>query len=156
MPNKVWLYANVGPELTQYDVDVDAAALTRRETVSLPANVQYAWPHASRQFLYVATSDSASGMGPAGSNHHVTALRIDGATGALTQHGAPIPLPTRPIHMATDIPSRHILVAFNNPSAIRVYRINADGSAGAEVVQLVGSTRASSPIRCAQRRTTGR
>ena len=43
MPNKVWLYANVGPELTQYDVDVDAAALTRRETVSLPANVQYAW-----------------------------------------------------------------------------------------------------------------
>ena len=44
------------------------AALTRRETVSLPANVQYAWPHASRRFLYVATSDSASGMGPAGNN----------------------------------------------------------------------------------------
>ena len=79
MANKVWLYANVGPELTQYDVDVDAATLTRRDTVSLLANVQYAWPHASRQFLYVATSDSASGMGPAGTNHHVTALRIDGA-----------------------------------------------------------------------------
>ena len=156
MPNKVWLYANVGPELTQYHVDVDAAALTRRETVSLPANVQYAWPHASRQFLYVATSDSASGMGPAGSNHHVTALRIDGATGALTQHGAPIPLPTRPIHMATDIPSRHILVAFNNPSAIRVYRINADGSAGAEVVQRGGIDAGIFAIRCAQRRTTGR
>jgi 6-phosphogluconolactonase (cycloisomerase 2 family) len=133
--SKVWLYANVGPELTQYDVDVGAAALTRRETVSLPANVQYAWPHASRQFLYAATSDSASGMGPAGTNHHVSALRIDGATGALSQHGAPMPLPTRPIHMATDIPSRHILVAFNNPSAISVYRIKADGSAGAEVAQ---------------------
>ena len=66
MPDKVSLYANVGPELTQYDMDVDAATLTRRDTVSLPANVQYAWPHASRQFLYVATSDSASGMGPAG------------------------------------------------------------------------------------------
>jgi 6-phosphogluconolactonase (cycloisomerase 2 family) len=135
MPNKVWLYANVGPALTQYDVDVDAAMLTRRDAVTLPANVQYAWPHASRQFLYVATSDSASGMGPAGTNHHVTALRIDGATGVLSQHGAPTPLPTRPIHMATDIPSRHILVAFNNPSAIRVYRINADGSAGTEVAQ---------------------
>ena len=63
------------------------------------------------------------------------AAHRSGATGALTQHGAPIPLPTRPIHMATDIPSRHILVAFNNPSAIRVYRINADGTPGAEVAQ---------------------
>jgi 6-phosphogluconolactonase (cycloisomerase 2 family) len=74
-------------------------------------------------------------MGAAGSNHHVTALRIDRATGALSLHGASIPLPTRPIHMATDIPSEHVLVAFNNPSAIRVYRINADGTPGAEVTQ---------------------
>ena len=36
MANKVWLYATVGPELTQYDVDVDAATLTRRDTVGLP------------------------------------------------------------------------------------------------------------------------
>ena len=63
MPNKVSLYASVGPELTQYEVDVDAATLTRRGTVGLPANVQYVWPHASRRYLYVATSDSASGMG---------------------------------------------------------------------------------------------
>jgi 6-phosphogluconolactonase (cycloisomerase 2 family) len=136
MPNKVWLYANVGPELTHYDVDVDAATLTRRGTVSLPANLQYAWPHASRRFLYVASSDSAPGMGPAGSNHHVTALRIDPETGTLAQHGAPILLPTRPVHMSTDIPSRFILVAFNNPSAVRVYRINDDGTPGDEVVPL--------------------
>lgn len=129
------LYASVGPELTQYDVDVDAATLTRRGTVTLPANVQYAWPHASRRFLYVASSDSASGMGAAGNTHHVSAFRIDAATGALTPHGAPIRLPTRPIHMATDIPSDYILVAFNNPSAIRVYRINADATPGDEVVQ---------------------
>ena len=111
------------------------AALTRRATVSLPANVQYVWPHASRRFLYAATSDSASGMGPAGNTHHVTALGIDPASGALSPHGAPISLPTRPIHMATDIPSQFILVAFNNPSAIRVYRINADGTPGEEVAQ---------------------
>lgn len=128
------LYANVGPELTQYDLDVDAATLTRRGTVTLPASVQYAWPHASRKFLYVATSDSASGMGPAGNTHHVTALRI-GDGGALSSHGAPIPLPTRPIHMATDVPSQYILVAFNNPSALRVYRINSDGTPGEEVKQ---------------------
>ena len=66
MPNKVSLYASVGSELTHYDVDVEHAALTRRATVGLPANVQYVWPNASRRFLYAATSDSASGMGPVG------------------------------------------------------------------------------------------
>ena len=134
MPNKVSLYANVGPELTHYDVDVDAAMLTRRGTVSLPANVQYAWPHAARPFLYVATSDSASGTGPAGNTHHVTAFGI-GPTGELRQRGEPIPLPTRPVHMSTDIPSRYLLVAFNNPSAVRVYRINGDATPGEEVAQ---------------------
>ena len=43
--------------------------------------------------------------------------------------------PTRPIHMSTDIPSENILVAFNNPSALRVYRINQDFTPGEEVKQ---------------------
>ena len=43
------LYASVGPELTHYDVDVEASTLTRRGTVGLPASVQYVWPHASRR-----------------------------------------------------------------------------------------------------------
>ena len=135
MTNQISLYASVGADLTQYDVDVDAATLTRRGTVTLPANVQYVWPHASRRHLYVATSDSASGMGKPGNTHHVTAFSIDPASGALSPHGAPIRLPTRPIHMATDIPSDHILVAFSNPSAIGVYRINADATPGEEVAQ---------------------
>src|SRR6266851_8660527 len=121
---KVALYANVGAELTHYDVDIAGAALTKKATVALPAAVQYAWPHASRRYLYVASSSSAPGYGTAGTEHHVTAFRIDPASGALTPHGAPIRLPTRPIHMSTDIPSQNILVAFNNPSAVRVYRIN--------------------------------
>ena len=129
------LYASVGPDLTHYEVDVATCLLTRRATISCPANVQYVWPHASRRFLYSASSDSASGMGRAGTNHHVTAFRIDPATGALSQHGQPIPLPHRPIHMATDMPSEHILVAFNNPPAVRVYKINPDGTPGAEVAQ---------------------
>jgi 6-phosphogluconolactonase (cycloisomerase 2 family) len=132
---KVALYANVGPELTQYDVDVENATLTKRGTVTLPAGVQYAWPHASRRYLYVASSSSASGYGKAGTEHHVTAFRIDPASGALTKHGESIPLPTRPIHMTTDIPSEFILVAFNNPSALRVYRINKDFTPGEEVKQ---------------------
>ena len=132
---KVALYANVGADLTHYDVDVAGAALNRRATYTLPAGVQYAWPHASRRYLYVATSSSASGYGPAGTEHHVSAFAIDPASGALTPHGAPIKLPTRPIHMSTDIPSENILVAFNNPSALRVYRINKDFTPGAEVTQ---------------------
>src|SRR5437879_40809 len=134
--NRVALYASVGPELTHYEVDVDGAALVRRGTFPLPANVHYAWPHASRRFLYVASSDSASGIGGVvGRNHHVTALSIDPATGALSSHGAPIELPTRPIHMTTDITSEHILVAFSNPSGLCVYRVNRDGTPGAEIGQ---------------------
>ncbi len=132
---RVALYASVGPELTQHDVDVEAAALVRRGTVRLPANVHYAWPHASGRYLYVASSDSAPGAGSAGDKHHVTAFRVDEASGALTPHGHPIPLPNRPIHMTTDIPSEHLLVAFSNPSAIRVYRVNPDATPGAEVRQ---------------------
>lgn len=129
------LYANVGPKLMQYDVDVAAATLSRRATVTLPANVQYAWPHASRRYLYVASSDTAPGTGPAGTTHHVSAFDIEPGTGALTPHGAPCRLPHRPVHMATDIPSEHVLVAFNNPSGVRVYRINSDATLGAEVIQ---------------------
>lgn len=129
------LYANVGPDLTHYDVDVEALTLTRRGTVTLPANVQYAWPHRSRRLLYVATSDTAPGNDAVpGRCHHITALAIDGS-GALGVHGAPVELPTRPIHLSTDIPCENILVAFNKPSAFRVYRINPDGTPGEEVRQ---------------------
>ncbi len=134
MPKTV-LYASVGPNTTQYDIDVAACTLTPKGTVSSPANVQYIWPHANRKFLYAASTDSGSGMAGGGTNHHVTAYRIDPVSGALSQHGTPIPLPTRPIHMATDIPSEHVLVAFNNPPAVRIYKINPDATPGAEVPQ---------------------
>jgi 6-phosphogluconolactonase len=129
------LYASVGLELTHYAVDVETGALERRGTVRLPANVHYAWPHASGRYLYVASSESAPGMGAGGDKHHVTALGIDPASGALSRHGDPTPLPSRPIHMTTDIPSEHLLVAFSNPSALRVYRVNRDATPGAEVAQ---------------------
>ncbi len=132
---RVALYASVGPELTQYDVDVEGATLVRRRTVTLPANVHYAWPHASGRYLYVASSDSVPGAGSAGDKHHVTTFRIDPASGALSPHGQSIPLPARPIHLTTDIPSEHLLVAFSNPSALRVYRVNPDGIPGEEVRQ---------------------
>ena len=132
---RVALYASVGPDLTQYDVDVGGAALVRSGTVNLPANVQYAWPHASGRYLYVASSDSQPGVGPPGEKHHVTAFRVAPVSGALSAHGDPIALPSRPIHMTTDTPSEHLLVAFSNPSGIRVYRVNPDATPGTEVDQ---------------------
>src|SRR5262249_47658316 len=98
-----------------------------------PAAVRSAGPHAAGRSLHAATSSSAAGSGPAGPEHHAPAFRIDPATGALIKHGEAIRLPTRPIHMTTDIPSQNILVAFNNPSAPRVYRINSDFTPGEEV-----------------------
>ena len=124
---RLFLYASAGPELTSYSVDVDAATLGRGTTISLPANVQYAWPHASRRILYVASSDGTSGK-----THHLTALRIDPGSGELSPHGAVVALPARPIHICTDGPSRHVLAAFNDPPALRVYTIGADGELGAE------------------------
>src|SRR5881296_1683351 len=83
---RVALYANVGADLTHYDVDVTGAALIKRATVTLPASVQYAWPHASRRFLYVASSSTAPGNGPVGTDHYVSAFHIDPASGALIAH----------------------------------------------------------------------
>src|SRR5258708_38405810 len=54
-------YASAGPELTLYSVDVDNAALIKRDTVSTAANIQYAWPHPSKQYLYVISSNGGPG-----------------------------------------------------------------------------------------------
>src|SRR5207245_11156628 len=66
---------------------------------------------------------------------NVTAFAIEPATSVLRPPGAAIRVSTRPIHMTTDIPSENILVAFNNPSAVRVDRINKDFTPGEEVTQ---------------------
>ena len=71
-------YASVGPALTLYQIDVDAAGLTRQGTMSLPANIQYAWPHPSASLLYVASSNGGPGStGVKGDTHYLSALRID-------------------------------------------------------------------------------
>src|SRR5579859_2867982 len=119
----VALYASVGPELTHYQVDVDNASLLKRESVTLPDSVQYAWPHPSKRYIYVAWSNGS------GLDHHgVTAFRIDPATGALHPHGNPISLPARPVHITTDIAGTHLLVAFNDPSGLTVYGLAPDGT----------------------------
>ena len=136
---RVVLYAAVGAELTQYDVDVDTATLVKRGTVTLPANVQEAVAHPSRQYLYIAWSNGGpsnvaqGSVAPRGNQHGLSAFRIDPASGTLLPHGAPAPLPSRPIHVTTDIPGTHVLVAYNDPSGVTVHRIEPDGTIGSQV-----------------------
>jgi 6-phosphogluconolactonase len=138
---KVALYAAVGPELTQYDVDVDAATLTKRGSLTLPANVQEATPHPSKQYLYIAWSNGGpsnlpqGAIAPNGSQHGLSAFRIDPASGALLPYGQPAALPSRPIHVTTDIPGTHVLAAYNEPSGVTVHRIEPDGTLGPLVKQ---------------------
>ena len=130
---KTVYYASIGPELSLFDVDVDGAALNKRSSVTLPANIQYAWPHPSRRYLYVVSSNG--GPGVAGDSHYANALSIDPSTGTLKLNGAPASLPSRPIHTSVDAKGEYLLTAYNDPSNITVHRLNADGSIGAPVAQ---------------------
>jgi 6-phosphogluconolactonase (cycloisomerase 2 family) len=132
MPKTVY-YASIGPDLVLYDIDVDGAALTRRSAVSLPANIQYVWPHPSRRTLYAVSSNG--GPGVVGDKHFANALAVDAATGALRLHGAAAALPSRPIHASVDRSGAYLLTTYNNPSNLTVHRLNADGTLGAEVAQ---------------------
>jgi len=128
-------YQGVGDQLTQWDVDLDAATLTPRASVTLPSNIQYVWPHPSRKFLYVSTSDAASGNASnPGKVHRLCVLSVD-ATGAISMHGEPTVLPQRPIHNSVDANGEYALTCYNNPSNLTVHRISSDGTVGVQVYQ---------------------
>jgi 6-phosphogluconolactonase len=127
------LYSSVGGDLTLYSMDIDDASLVKRNTVTLPANVQYAWPHPSKPYLYVVSS--GGGPGVASNQNFAHAFRIDPATGGLTQHGQPQNLPSRPIHTSVDMKGEYLLTAYNDPSSLSVHHIYQDGTIGNRVNQ---------------------
>jgi 6-phosphogluconolactonase len=134
--SKSVFYSAVGPDLTLYGVDADNAALVRQGTVSTPANIQYAWPHPSKRYLYVVSSNGGpGGTGGAGDTHVANAFAIDPASGELKAHGDAVKLPSRPIHTSVDTSGQYLLIAHNNPSSVSVHRIKADGSLGERVNQ---------------------
>jgi 6-phosphogluconolactonase (cycloisomerase 2 family) len=130
---KTVYYASVGAVLKSFDVDADGAELRERSAVSLPANVQYAWPHPSGRYLYVVSSNG--GPGTPGDKHFANAFAIDAATGTLRPHGEPAALPSRPIHASLDRSGSYLLTAYNDPSGLTVHRIGGDGAIGAPVAQ---------------------
>ncbi len=133
---KAVFYQSIGPELSRYDIDVEAGTLTKRDAVTTPsANVQYVWPHPSKKYLYVVSSDGGPGTIP-GTKHVATAFRIDPASGALSPHGGTVALPSRPVHCSVDRSGGYLLTAYNYPSNITVHRIRPDGTLGDPVAAL--------------------
>ena len=93
------LYSAVDSQLTHYAVDVAAGTLDVGESVELPAKVQYAWPHAKNNILYVATS--SGGPGVRSHRNQVNAFLI-ASDGSLKPHGEPRLLPRRAVHLCVD------------------------------------------------------
>jgi 6-phosphogluconolactonase len=132
---KAVFYQSIGPELFRYDIDVEQAALEKRDVVATPgANLQYVWPHPSKKWLYAVSSDGGPGTIP-GTRHVASAFRIDPSSGALTPHGEATALPSRPVHCSVDRSGEFLLTAYNYPSNVTVHRIRPDGTIGAAVSQ---------------------
>jgi 6-phosphogluconolactonase (cycloisomerase 2 family) len=133
MPGDIALYSAVHDILTHYEVDIEAAVLTKRNSIRMPAKVQYAWPHPSRPILYISTSNGGPKL--KSDQNHVTAYSV-AADGSLAQHGESKPFARRAVHMCLDPSGRYALNGHNAPtSGITVHRIKPDGSLGDEIVQ---------------------
>lgn len=127
------VYASIGNILTHYDLNRDTAVLTAHASLTLPHKVQYVWPHPAQPLLYAACSNGSPDA--RGDAHCMVALRRDATTGALSMHGTPVPLHSRPVHMTIDGAGTHALVAYNYPSHLTVHPINTDGTVGGVVQQ---------------------
>jgi len=135
-PVKVALYAAVGHELIAYILNVDTAQLVKQASVTLPQNVQEAWPHPSRRHLYVTWSNNVGGKAgpPWGNGISHRSCYWSPAVAWTTDFPA-----ARSVFITVDPPGNHILIAYNEPSGMTVHRISTDGTLGAEVPQPAGS-----------------
>ena len=130
------LYSAIDDEVTQYDMDIDAATLTRRGSIRVASFVQEGWAHPSRRCLYLTTSNRGTGL--KADLNHVSAYSID-ATGRLAPHGMPKPLPYRAVNVCLDPSGSYALNAHNLPaSGLTVHRVNQDGTLGSQVDQPAG------------------
>ncbi len=125
------IYANVGPRLQRYRIADDVESLTQiGDPIVLPEEIQEACQ--SGRYFYVASSDEHTAANP--QNHYLNAFVVD-SSGAIEPIGDVVRLRHRPIHITVDHGGEYLLAAFNNPSSIAVYRLNANGSIGDEVEQ---------------------
>lgn len=130
-PARAVCHAAVGADLFWYAADADALTLVREGGLRAPEHVQYAWAHPVLPVLYAAYSNRST----ADDHHGVACYRIEPATGRLTELHRPLDLPHRPIHLSVDPAGRFLLVASNQPSALVVHALEADGAIGERVEQ---------------------
>lgn len=135
-PTELRIFTATGAWLTHWRIDLRCLAFERLGSLRFPANIQYAWPHPSLRRLYVASSNGGGRHGPAGDLHHVSACDVEEASGSLNPAASRISLPSRPIHLTCDPSASHVLLAFNHPSAIRVYALDGKGELLSEVAQV--------------------
>ncbi|MEM7252578.1 MAG: beta-propeller fold lactonase family protein [Pseudomonadota bacterium] len=134
MSNPFFYYASVGASLSTYAVDFATAELRRTASITLSASVQYIWPHPRRPIIYATLSNGGPGL-IKGTHHVAVALSVDRDSGALTELGPPIALPTRPIHCTVDHHGHYLLIAYNHPSTVTVHRLGGDGTLGETIAQ---------------------
>ena len=117
----------------RYDADPATASLTWRDVLTLPLDIQYAWPHPSLPVFYLAISNG--GPGRRGDVNQLVACRIDPVSGSLSRFGPARDVAWRPLHLSLDRDSRHLLAAYNDPSGVTVHAVHEDGSLGEAVPQ---------------------
>ena len=135
------LYASVGPELTRYEVDTQTGVLQPARfthssgecTGGVDTSLEEIYLRCLEQWRRELSGRPRHRA--TGTQHGVTAFRIDPKTGALTQHGQPAVLPSRPVYITTDIDGTHVITAHNSPSSLTVHRILPDGTVGEEIKQ---------------------
>jgi len=77
------LYSAIDDEVTQYDIDIEAATLTRRSSIRVASFVQEGWAHPSRRTLYLTTSNRGPGL--KADTNNVSAKRAGSKAGPTTE-----------------------------------------------------------------------
>jgi 6-phosphogluconolactonase (cycloisomerase 2 family) len=134
MPSRTIVYSGLGNVLEAFSLDLATGVLRRVQSLSLPAQIQYAWPNRARTILYIAVSNAGPTARVKRAEHFIQAFVIRG-TGTLAALGAPVQLGNRPLHLSLDREEAHLLVAYNEPSDVTVHKIAGDGSIGDQVPQ---------------------
>lgn len=129
MSARAGLYAGIGPVLVQYDVDVETCTVMERSRLALPDDVEYGCAHPRRAVLYVSCG------APGRSGAVACAVALDPSSGAPSLLGPPARLPHRAVHVTTDHPGEHLLLAHHRAAAVSVVRIGPDGTLGERVEQ---------------------
>ena len=129
------LYVATGRVLSHYAFDAENCSLDKRGELQLPNVIQFGWPHPHLPVLYVSCG-VAPGVNSDG--NWACVVDLDPATGAPSLRAPAAALPGRALHLTTDRPGKHLLLAHTRPASLSVLRLGADGTIVGAVDQQAG------------------